>query len=147
MKLLIAALIMTLSFSQAVQAQGQKILSPFTDMQFGWFPVRGDFIEVSIPKRIDNSKTHFLIEVEGMDYKDIIAQAKARYGKDKYKCQLSRKFVETMADLGVIISGDKVNLRLYEFSWSHKQFFLNDIDLTERNQKRLISNTEEMCED
>lgn len=138
---------MTLTLSSSAFAQAQKTLSPFTDMQFGWIPIRGDFIEITIPKRLDNSKTHYLIEVEGMDYKDILAQAKARYGKDKYKCQLSRKFVETMADLGVVITDDKVNLKVYQFSFSHKLFDLEDVVLTERNQKRLISNTEDYCED
>ena len=97
-------------------------------------------------KRLDNSKTHYLIEVEGMDYKDILAQAKARYGKNKYKCQLSRKFVETMGDLGVLID-DKVNLKVYQFSFSHEVFDLRDVILSVRNQKRLISNTEDYCED
>lgn len=127
-------------------AQAQQVKSPFTDVQFGWFPVRGDYIAISIPKLIDNSKTHFLIEVEGMDYKDILAQAKAKYGKDQYKCQIARNFVATMADLGVII-GDSVNLMLYEFSWSHRKFALADVPLTVKNQRRLLSNTEEYCED
>lgn len=138
-------LLFNIFLSPAIFANQAK--SPFTDMQFGWIPIRGDFIAITIPGGlIDNSKTHYLIEVEGMDYKDVIAQAKAKYGKDAYKCQLARNFVATMADLGVLIHDDKVNLTLYEFSWSHKVFPLNDVPLTERNQKRLISNTEEMCE-
>jgi hypothetical protein len=146
-KVLISCVLIALTLTSSAFANTQKVISPFTDMQFGWIPIRGDFIEITIPKRIDNSKTHYLIEVEGMDYKDILAQAKQKYGKDAYKCQLSRKFVETMADLGVIIQNDKVNLRIYEFSWSHKVFDLKDVVLSERNQKRLISNTEDYCED
>lgn len=146
MKPIISILLITFCFLGSAFAQNQKTLSPFTDMQFGWIPIRGDFIEITIPKRLDNSKTHYLIEVEGMDYKDILAQAKARYGKNKYKCQLSRKFVETMGDLGVLID-DKVNLKVYQFSFSHEVFDLRDVILSVRNQKRLISNTEDYCED
>lgn len=105
--------------------------SPFTKIGFGWFPGRGDFIKVENYEFMNEDKTHFLIQVEGMDYKDIIKKTKAMYGKD-YKCQLAEHFVETMGALGITI-GDTVNLQVYLFNGGHQTLDLKDVPVTEEN--------------
>jgi hypothetical protein len=77
-----------------------------------------------------SDKTHYLIEVEGKGYKEILSEVRAIHG-DNYKCRLAEHFVETMAEIG-IKTGDTINLKLYTFK-GHKQFYVNNVPVTEDN--------------
>jgi len=112
--------------------------SPFTDIKYGWMLGRGDYIEVKNPELFDEDKRHFLIEVNGRDYKDIIKDTKALYGK-KYKCMLAEHFLESMAAIGVSVS-EEVDLKLYMFDWGHKVFDLKDVPVTEDNLDEIMFN-------
>lgn len=115
----------------------------FTNMSFGWMPVKGAFIKVENYDYFDEDKTHFLIEVNGMDYQDILKESKALYG-DNYKCMLSQHFVQAMTELGNPI-GETVDLKLYLFDWGHKVFDLKDVPVTEDNLEVLIFNND-LCQ-
>lgn len=105
--------------------------SPFTNIGFGWFPGRGDFIKVSHYDLMDEGKTHFLIKVQGLDYQDIISQTKAKYGKG-YKCRLAEHFVETMGELGITV-GETIDIQVYLFNGGHQTLDLKDVPVTEEN--------------
>jgi len=141
MKILLA-LLMTLSIAPAFSSVEVES-TPFTYIKFGWMPVRGDYIQVKNPEFFDEEKTHFLIEVEGVDYKDIIKQAKALYGKN-YKCRIAEHFTETMRAIGINVT-DKVDLKLYLFDWGHKVFDLKDIPSTEDNVYEIQFSDEQYC--
>lgn len=141
MKKMLLALIFTLC-SSVLASDIER--TAFTNMSFGWMPVKGDFIKVENAEFFDEDKTHFLIEVNGKDYKDIIKETKALYGS-KYKCMLSQYFVETMSAIGVEI-GETVDLKLYLFDWGHKVFDLNDVPVTEANLEELQFNSD-LCSD
>lgn len=106
--------------------------SPFTNVSFGWFPGRGDFIKIENYDLINSDKTHLLIEVNGVDYQDLIKDMKALYGKDAYKCRFVEHFKETMKDLGIDAT-DTVDLKIYRFDGSHTLFDLEDVPVTEEN--------------
>jgi hypothetical protein len=128
LKSLLLVILAIFSLSPAIIAAEK---SPFTNIGFGWFPGRGDFIKVENYEYMTEDKTHFLIQVEGMDYKEIIKKTKAMYGK-KYKCRLAEHFVATMAELGIQI-GDTVNLQVYLFNGGHQTLDLKDVPVTEEN--------------
>ena len=110
--------------------------SPFTDIKFGWIIGRGDFIKVT-NDLINPDKTHYLIQVEGVDYKDIIKAVRSKYGKKNYKCRMSEHFVETMAAVGIEI-GETVDLQLYAFDGGHKVFDLKDVPVTQENLEMIM---------
>jgi hypothetical protein len=141
MKKTLIVLIFALCSSFMAQASER---TAFTNMSFGWMPVKGDFIKVENYEYFDEDKTHFLIEVNGKDYKDIIKETKALYG-NKYKCMLSQYFVETMSAIGVVV-GETVDLKLYLFDWGHKVFDLKDVPVTEANLEELQFNSD-LCSD
>ena len=114
--------------------------SPFTNIDFGLFLGWGNFIKVENYQHFKEDKTHFLVEVNGMEYKEIIAQAKDRYG-DAWKCRMAEHFVETMSDLGVII-GETVDLKLYLFDGGHEVIQVDDVPVTYSNleEVRFLTN-------
>ena len=128
MKLMISSLVLLLALSTAAFGQER---SPFTNIDFGLFMGWGNFIKVENPAYFDNSKTHFLIEVNGKGYKEIIKEAKAKYGKG-YQCQLAEHFIATMNDLGVAV-GQTVDLKLYLFDGGHGVIEVKDVPVTEAN--------------
>jgi len=105
--------------------------SPFTNIDFGLFLGWGDFIKVENYDYFDEDKTHFVVEVNGKGYKEIIKEAKALYGK-KYKCRLAEHFVETMSELGVTI-GETVDLKLYLFDRGHEVIEVKGVPATVSN--------------
>ncbi len=105
--------------------------SPFTNIDFGLFLGWGNFIKVENWELFDEDKTHFLVEVNGKGYKEIIKEAKALYGS-KWKCRMAEHFVETMADLGVTV-GETVDLKLYLFDRGHEVIEVKDVPVTEEN--------------
>ncbi|GEM_PF-1583732 len=117
--------------------------TPFTKIKFGWMLGKGDYIEVENPDYFDEGKRHFLIEVEGKDYKDIIKETKAIYGSN-YKCMIAEHFTEAMNAIGVKVT-DKVDLKLYLFSWGHKLIDIEDVPSTEDNIYEIQYNTK-YCE-
>jgi len=140
MKKLISIIILSFALQTVVSASER---TAFTNMSFGWMPVKGAYIKVENAELFDEDKTHFLIEVNGKGYEEILSETKALYG-DNYKCMLSQHFVETMGAIGVNIS-DTVNLKLYLFDWGHKVFDLNDVPVTEDNLEELQFNND-LCE-
>jgi hypothetical protein len=105
--------------------------SPFTNIDFGLFMGWGDFIKVENPDYINSEKNHFLIEVNGKDYKDILKETKTLYGK-KYKCRLAEHFVQTMKEVGIEV-GDTVDLKVYVFDGGHEVKELKAVPVTEDN--------------
>lgn len=105
--------------------------SPFTNIGYGAFMGWGNFIKVQNPDYINEDKTHFLIEVNGKEYKEIIKETKAIHGK-KWKCRLAEHFVETMGEIGITV-GDTVNLKLYVFDGGHEVIDLQGVPVTEDN--------------
>ncbi|MBK24385.1 MAG: hypothetical protein CME70_10345 [Halobacteriovorax sp.] len=126
------ALIITSLLVLSAQA-GER--SPFTNIEFGLFAGWGKFIKVQNPERFNAEKSHFLIEVNGKGYKEILKEAKELHGKN-YKCRLAEHFVETMGELGVKIE-DTVNLKLYLFDGGHEVITLNDVAVTEENLEEI----------
>ncbi|PIK16000.1 hypothetical protein [Halobacteriovorax sp. JY17] len=141
MKILLALLI-TLSALPTL-AQVEPVATPFTYIKFGSLLGR-DFIEVRNPDYIDTSKVHYLVEVEGRTDKEILAAAKALYGKD-YKCMLAEHFTEAMHAIGINVT-DKVDMQLYLFSWGHKTFDLEDVPSTEDNVYEIQFSDERYCD-
>lgn len=131
MKKLVIALAL-FSFIGSIQAQER---SPFTNIGFGLFLGWGNFIKVENYNYFREDKTHFIVEVNGKGYKEIIKEAKDLYGK-KWKCQMAEHFVETMAALGVTI-GDTVDLKLYLFDGGHEVIEVNDVPVTEENLEEI----------
>ncbi|WP_372653733.1 hypothetical protein [Halobacteriovorax sp.] len=127
---LLLAILVTLSMNMTF-AQDQVEATPFTNIKFGWMLGKGDYIEVQNPDFFDEDKRHFLIEVEGKGYEDIIKETKAIYGSN-YKCMIAEHFTEAMNAIGVNVT-DKVDLKLYLFSWGHKLFDIEDVPSTEDN--------------
>ena len=117
--------------------------SPFTNINFGLFLGWGNFIKVENPDFFDADKTHYLIEVNGKDYKDILKEAKSLYG-DQYKCQLAEHFVETMGKIGVTV-GNTVDLKLYLFDGGHDVIELKNVPVTEENLEEIQFETN-FCE-
>lgn len=113
--------------------------TPFTNIKFGWMLGKGDYIEVQNLDFFDEDKRHFLIEVNGREYKDIIKETKAIYGS-KYKCMIAEHFTEAMNAIGVNVT-DKVDLKLYLFSWGHKLIDIKDVPSTEDNIFEVQYNT------
>lgn len=132
MKKLLFTLIFCALCATSAQA-GER--SPFTNIDFGLFLGWGNFIKVENYQHFNENKTHFLVEVNGMEYKEIIAQAKDRYG-DAWKCRMAEHFVETMGDLGVII-GETVDLKLYLFDGGHEVIWAKDVPVTESNLEEI----------
>lgn len=127
-KLLAFALLMSFVAGPSVFAAER---SPFTNIGFGVFLGWGNFIKVENYEFFDEDKTHFIVEINGKGYKEIIKEAKALYGS-KWKCQMAEHFVETMAALGVTV-GDTVDLKLYLFDWGHEVIELKGVPVTEEN--------------
>ena len=127
MKKLFISLILAV-FLAPTQAQER---SPFKNIGFGLFLGWGNFIKVENYNYFDEDKTHFIVEVNGKGYKEIIKEAKDLYGK-KWKCQMAEHFVETMGALGVTI-GDTVDLKLYLFDGGHEVIEVNDVPVTVEN--------------
>ncbi len=124
----ILSLILATAFVFNVHAEER---SPFTNIGFGLFMGWGDFIKVENPDYINEDKNHFLIEVNGKDYKDILKEVKAIHGK-KYKCRLAEHFVESMKEIGITV-GDTVDLKLYVFDGGHELIELKGVPVTEDN--------------
>jgi hypothetical protein len=120
-----------LAFS-SVQAEER---TPFTNIDFGLFLGWGNFIKVENYQYFKEDKTHFLVEVNGMEYKEIIRQAKDLFG-DAWKCQMAEHFVESMGDLGVII-GETVDLKLYLFDGGHEVVWVKDVPVTSANLEEI----------
>jgi hypothetical protein len=127
MKKLLISLVLTILITP-VHAQER---SPFTNIGFGLFLGWGNFIKVENYNYFDEDKTHFVVEVNGKGYKEIIKEAKDLYGK-QWKCQMAEHFVETMGALGVTI-GDTVDLKLYLFDGGHEVIEVNDVPVTVEN--------------
>ena len=117
-----------------------KERSPFTNINFGLFLGWGNFIKVENYEYFREDKTHFLVEVNGKDYKDIIKETKQIY-KEKWKCQLAEHFIETMNKLGVPI-GEKVDLKLYLFDGGHEVISVKDIPVTFENLEEIQFETD-----
>lgn len=141
MKILLV-LFATLSIAPSF-AQLAPESTPFTYIKFGSLLGR-NFIEVRNPEYIDESKTHYLVEVEGVSDKEILAQTKAIYG-DNYKCMIAEHFSEAMAAIGINIS-DKVDMQLYLFNWGHKTFDLEDVPSLEDNVYEIQFSDERYCD-
>lgn len=124
-------LIMTIFGILLVSGAQAQERTPFTNMDFGLFLGWGNFIKVENIDYFDEDKTHFIVEINGKGYKEIIKEAKALYGK-AWKCQMAEHFVETMAALGVTI-GETVNLKLYLFDRGHEVIEVNNVPVTEEN--------------
>lgn len=124
-------MVLLIMFSLNALAQER---SPFTNINFGSFIGWGDYIKVENPYYFpdDADKELFLIEVNGLEYKEIIKKSKKKHGKDNWKCRMAEHFVETMKELGVVV-GQTVDLKLYEFGWSHKTFEVKDVPVTAAN--------------
>lgn len=125
----IAFLISAISFANANER------SPFTNISFGLFAGWGNFIKVENYNYFDEDKTHFITEINGKGYKEIIKEAKDLYGRD-WKCRMAEHFVETMAALGVTV-GETVDLRLYLFDGGHQQIYVEDVPVTEENLEEI----------
>ncbi len=132
MKKLLSALIFTCLLATPTVAQER---SPFTNINFGLFLGWGNYIKVENWQYFDEDKTHFIVEVNGKGYKEIIKEAKALYGK-AWKCQMAEHFTETMASLGVPI-GETVDLKLYLFDFGHEVIELKGIPVTEENLEEI----------
>ena len=117
--------------------------TPFTYIKFGSMLGR-DFIEVRNPDYIDESKTHYLVEVEGVTDKEILTQTKALYG-DNYKCMIAEHFSEAMAAIGINIS-DKVAMQLSLFNWGHRTFDLEDVPSLEDNVYAIQFSDDSYCD-
>lgn len=109
--------------------------SPFTNIDFGLFAGWGNFIKVQNPGFFDQDRSHFLLEVNGKGYKEILKEAKELYGK-KFKCRLAEHFVESMGELGVKIE-DTVNMKLYIFDGGHEVITVKDVPVTEANLEEI----------
>lgn len=132
MKKLLSCLIVTGLLATSAVAQER---SPFTNINFGLFLGWGNYIKVENWEYFDEDKTHFLVEVNGKDYKDIIKEAKAMYGKG-WKCQMAEHFVETMAALGVQV-GETVDLKLYLFDFGHEVIEIKGVPVTQENLEEI----------
>ncbi|MEC7278055.1 MAG: hypothetical protein VXV96_17165 [Bdellovibrionota bacterium] len=132
MKKLLISFIFPLMLASSTFAQER---SPFTNIDFGLFLGWGNFIKVQNWDYFDEDKTHFLIEVNGKGYKEIISEAKALYG-NSWKCQMAEHFVETMSALGVEVK-ETVDLKLYLFDGGHEVISLKDVPVTEENLEEI----------
>lgn len=109
--------------------------SPFTNIEFGLFAGWGKFIKVQNPNHFDQNRSHFLLEVNGKGYKEILKEAKELYGKN-FKCRLAEHFVASMGDLGVKIE-ETVNLKLYIFDGGHEVITAENVPVTEGNLEEI----------
>ncbi len=109
--------------------------TPFTSIDFGIFAGWGNFIKVQNPSHFNGDKSHFLLEVNGKGYKDILKEAKELYGKD-FKCRLAEHFVESMGELGVLID-QTVNLKLYIFDGGHEVITVENVPVTAENLEEI----------
>ncbi|MCF8060049.1 MAG: hypothetical protein K9K67_12180 [Bacteriovoracaceae bacterium] len=132
MKNLLIVTIFSILLVPSTQAQER---SPFTNIDFGLFLGWGNFIKVENVDLFDEDKTHFIVEINGKGYKDIIKEAKDLYGKN-WKCQMAEHFVETMGALGVTV-GETVNLKLYLFDRGHEVIEVNNVPVTEENLEEI----------
>jgi hypothetical protein len=109
--------------------------SPFTNIDFGLFAGWGKFIKVQNPNFFDQDRSHFLLEVNGKGYKEILKEAKELYGKN-FKCRLAEYFVQSMGELGVKIEST-VNLKLYIFDGGHEVITVENVPVTEENLEEI----------
>ena len=109
--------------------------SPFTNVDFGLFLGWGNFIKVENIDLFDSGKTHFITEINGKGYKEIISEAKSLYGSN-WKCRFAEHFVETMGELGVSIEAT-VDLKLYLFDGGHEVIELSDVPVTQENLEEI----------
>lgn len=109
--------------------------SPFTNIEFGLFAGWGNFIKVQNPSHLDENRSHFLLEVNGKGYKEILKEAKELYGKS-FKCRLAEHFVESMGDLGVEIK-ETVDLKLYIFDGGHEVITAENVPVTVENLEEI----------
>ncbi|MAF77528.1 MAG: hypothetical protein CME63_16225 [Halobacteriovoraceae bacterium] len=105
--------------------------SPFTYIEFGQFPGRGDFIQAENPDYLDENYTNLVIAINGVETQKIIDDTKKLYGSD-YKCRLAEHFTETLEDIGMNI-GDAVHLTVYLLDGGHQVIQVPNVELTEDN--------------
>lgn len=136
-------LLITLVFAGIFSTTQAQERSPFTNIGFGIFLGWGNFIKVENYNYFNEDKTHFIVEINGKGYKEIIKEAKELYGS-KWKCQMAEHFVETMGALGVTI-GETVDLKLYLFDGGHEVIEVNNVPVTVENLEEIQFETN-FCE-
>ncbi len=107
--------------------------SPFTNMEFGSFAGRGEFIKIEIEGTLEPSVTYLLLEVNGVTTNELLAHARSKYASN-YKCVIAEKLPTLLSELGVINSSeDIVDLKLYLLNRGHQVKDFYDVPMTEEN--------------
>ena len=105
--------------------------TPFTYIEFGQFPGRGEFIQIENSDFLNDNMTNLLLAVNGVSTQEIINQTRARYG-EAFRCRIAEHFTETLTELGIPFD-EAVDLRVYLLDGGHQVIELTGIPLTEDN--------------
>lgn len=124
-------ILLTLTLSIILNTYATAARSPFTNIKFGEFQGRGEFIQVENEDYLDNSTINLLMAINGVATQDLIDHTRALHGEN-WKCRIAEFLPQTLTEMGVSV-GDTVDLSIYLMNRGHQIIEVSNVPMTEDN--------------